>query len=555
MGATIHLLLVTDRQEELDQLQQLLAAHTGVQLEHSGSRADAGQRLRGHHFDAVLLCSDQPTPRDRLLERWLRDLDPLGPPLLLLLRKPPANIAAGELPLAQLTSTRLLRTLNRALEQRSAEQRLLRLAQSDPLTGLASPVRFQQQLRDTLARARRSGDCCALLYLDLDQFAPLNHRLGPDAGDDLLARVGERLADSVRDTDLVARLGSDDFAVIATGLRQPLDAALLAQDLLRACRIEGDSELGEWRLEASVGIALFPNDADGAERLQQRAAEALAAAQRDGVGFRFADSELDDLSHARMQLRADIGHALLRGQMELRYQPLFDLRKRQVARVEVLLRWRHPLHGLLAPHYFLPLAESSGAIHPLGSWALRKACEQRRSWRSAGLPALPLSFNIANCQLERDTLANGVRTLARDGVLEDGELGLELDEAALAHCGEAQRDLLTELHGEGVHLTLDQFAGERCTLAQLRRLPLDALKIGRSFTAQLQRNGDSTDLEALLRVCRALRCDAVATGVERAATAAFLNRRHCDQIQGFFVSRPLTAEEFPAWMRALEARR
>src|SRR5690606_27302085 len=161
------------------------------------------------------------------------------------------------------------------------------------------------------------------------------------------------------------------------------------------------------------------------------------------------------------------------------------LRRRRIARVEVLLRWRHPLHGLLAPHYFLPLAESSGAIHPLGSWVLRKACEQRRAWRQADVAPLPLSFNVADCQLARTTLGNNMQTLRREGVLADGALGLELDEQMLAQCSDSQRDMLSDLHAEGIHLAADQFDGKRCTLAQLQRLPLDALQIGRHVVSPL----------------------------------------------------------------------
>jgi len=247
----------------------------------------------------------------------------------------------------------------------------------------------------------------------------------------------------------------------------------------------------------------------------------------------------------RERLRGEIAHALVRGEMELRYQPVLDVQRDRLDHVEVLLRWRHPLYGLMGPKHFLDIAESSGAIHPLGVWVLRRAHEQQLRWTAQGLPLIPLSINVADCQLEKDMFANALSQCLQDS--DDAALDLELSAASLAQCSGDLRRQLTVWHDRGVHLTADQI-GDHQTAASLQGLPLDALKLDRRLL-QGYENDPSCDaaLKSALELGQSLGCDTIAAGVEKDTTATYLHGQHCDHLQGFWVSRPLSGGEMAVW--------
>lgn len=246
----------------------------------------------------------------------------------------------------------------------------------------------------------------------------------------------------------------------------------------------------------------------------------------------------------REKLRSEIAHALVRGEMELRYQPVLDLRRGRLNHVEVLLRWRHPLYGLMTPEHFLDVAEASGAIHPLGIWTLRRAREQQLRWMELGLPLIPLSINVADCQLEKETFTQALDECLRGG---SAAIGLEISAAALERCSGAVRTRLTEWHARGVHLTADHIGGDQ-TAASLQGLPLDALKFDRVLLDHCESDPQrAAALKSLLELGQSLGCNTIAAGVGHRATARYLRRQRCDQLQGFCVARPLSGAEMVSW--------
>jgi EAL domain-containing protein (putative c-di-GMP-specific phosphodiesterase class I) len=249
----------------------------------------------------------------------------------------------------------------------------------------------------------------------------------------------------------------------------------------------------------------------------------------------------------REKLRGEIAHALLRGEMELRYQPVLDVHRQQLDHVEVLMRWRHPLYGLMGPEHFLEVAESSGAIHPLGIWTLRRAREQQRLWQAQGLPLIPLSINVADCQLEKPAFAQAVDACLPEDE-EAGALGLEISAATLGSCSADSRRLLMQWHARGINLTADHIGADQGA-APLQGLPLDALKFDRALVADCEQPGQIDVLKALMELGQSLGCDTIAAGVERPETARFLRQQRCDHLQGFCVSRPLSGSEMAGWMR------
>lgn len=247
------------------------------------------------------------------------------------------------------------------------------------------------------------------------------------------------------------------------------------------------------------------------------------------------------------KLRGEMAHALMRGEIELRYQPVLNLHRRDIDHVEVLMRWRHPVYGLMGPEHFMEVAETSGAIHPLGIWTLRRAREQQRQWQAQGLPLIPVSINVADCQLEKAAFAQAIDACLPEDE-EVGALGLEISASALGRCSAGSRRLLMQWHARGINLTADHI-GARQQAAPLQGLPLDALKFDRSLIARCEEPGQKATLKSLLELGQALGCDTIAGGVERRETARFLRGQHCDHLQGFCLARPLSGNEMAGWIR------
>jgi diguanylate cyclase (GGDEF)-like protein/PAS domain S-box-containing protein len=435
-------------------------------------------------------------------------------------------------------------------ERHRVAARMAHLAHHDPLTGLANRALFQDRLGEAAARARR-GEHFALCHVDLDRFKEVNDTLGHAAGDALLLAVARRLTGELRETDTLARLGSDEFAVIQVSLHQPHDASVLAQRLI-ACLGEPFAVAGQAiTVSATIGVALAPADATEADQLLKNANLALHRAKLEGGGkLRFFEPEMDAQMRARRAIERDLRHAVEAGEFELFYQPLVDIPTRRVSGLEALLRWRHGERGLVGPNVFISLVEENGLIEPIGAWALMEACR-----RAAVLPEAPkVAVNLSVSQFPSRTLVDNVALALQQSGLDPTRLELEITESVLMTDSEATMATLRELKALGARIALDDFGTGYSSMSYLQRFPFDKVKIDRSFIAELGRRPESMSIvRAMLALCRALGMATTAEGVETQAQLDALEAEGCMEAQGYLFSHPRPAPELPRLIAAINA--
>jgi diguanylate cyclase (GGDEF)-like protein len=430
-----------------------------------------------------------------------------------------------------------------SIERQRAEQRIRHMAHHDELTGLPNRALLNDRMAQALARSRRGGRPVAVLFLDLDGFKFINDSLGHAIGDRLLVEVAARLEASVRQGDTVARLGGDEFVVMLVDMEQADDAALVAQNILHALAqpvlVEGET----LHVTTSIGVAVHPADGGDAETLLKHADAAMYRAKEQG---RNAYQCYTGAIGARARQYADLQNALRRaveqGQFELHFQPQVSLATGRIHAVEALIRWRHPELGLVSPDRFIPLAEETGLIVPIGEWVLRTACRQLQAWRNASCGDLTMAVNLSPRQLHVHDVAQLVRCVLCDTGLPAAALELELTESALIHNTEAVGATLRELKSIGVSLALDDFGTGYSSLSHLRRFPIDVIKIDKSFTFDVTGSAEAASIaRAIIAMAHSLGLRTVAEGVETEEQARFLAAHQCDSIQGYHVSRPLPA--------------
>jgi diguanylate cyclase (GGDEF)-like protein len=416
------------------------------------------------------------------------------------------------------------------------------LTYHDALTGLGNRLLFQDQLARALQRARDQDRAnLAVLFIDVDDFKGINDTLGHTVGDVLLATVAERLRRCVREADTVARMGSDEFAVILTDIRHPLDASLLADKIAAAIAVPQNVGGQQILLDVSIGIALAPNDGDEPELLLSNAHLALQGAKTEGRDARcFFEAEMNARARARRLLKTDLRKALAAGQFELFYQPLFNIPDRAISGFEALLRWHHPDRGLISPAEFIPLAEESGLIVPLGEWVLRQACEEAARWPGQQ----SIAVNISPVQFRSPRLMQCILTALTASGMPAHRLELEITETVLLDDDSETIALLHRLRDAGVRISLDDFGTGYSSLGYLRRFPFDKMKIDRSFVRDLgDDKGTMAIVRALIDLARNLGMVTTAEGVETKEQLDWLQNEHCTEIQGYLLSRPVPATE------------
>jgi diguanylate cyclase (GGDEF)-like protein/PAS domain S-box-containing protein len=429
-------------------------------------------------------------------------------------------------------------------ERRETEARIRHMAHHDALTGLPNRLLFRDRLQQALARAPRAGEGVAVLCLDLDRFKEVNDTLGHAFGDRLLEAVTERLQAGTREADTVARLGGDEFAVVQVGLAQPEGADALARRLTEALSRPFDLDGHEVLVGTSVGVALFPVDGDDPERLLRRADLALYRAKAEGRGtHRFFEEQMDAHLRARRALEHDLRRAIAERRLELHYQPQVDLTDGRVVGAEALLRWRHPERGHVPPAEFVPLAEETGLIVPLGDWVLKTACAAAAAWRAP----LQVAVNLSPVQFRQPDLAGAVERILRGSGLEPSRLELEVTEGVLLQETEATLATLRHLKALGVRIALDDFGTGYSSLSYLRRFPFDKIKIDRSFVRGLgQESGAAAIVRAVVALSRSLGMRSNAEGVETDGQAELLLAEGCGEVQGFRYGRPMPGDAFAA---------
>jgi diguanylate cyclase (GGDEF)-like protein len=444
---------------------------------------------------------------------------------------------------------RLHDLLKQALAARTkAERAATFLASHDPVTALPTRPVLEERLDLALEQSRREKKGLAVLLIDLDRFKTVNESLGRDAGDHVLRAVAERLQACLRGTDTVARLGGDELVVIAPTVAGAEAATLVATKVLRAIEAPTLVAGQEVRLTASIGVALFPADAADGPTLLVNADLALARAKEQGRRtFQIFSKSMSQPARHRLDLERSLRRAIERNELVAYFQPQVDLRSGRISGMEALVRWKHPERGMVPPNEFIPIAEDTGLIVPLGEWVLEAACRQARQWHAQGFPGLRVAVNLSVVQLRESDLAQRFAAiLARTG-LDPRFLELEITEALVARNDQNTREQLARLREMGVQLAIDDFGTGYSSLAYLTRLPIDCLKIDRSFVNDLQ-PGSNTEavVRAILAIARSLHLRVVAEGVETDAQRELLVALGAQEMQGFLFSRPLPDVEATA---------
>lgn len=430
-------------------------------------------------------------------------------------------------------------------ETKDREEHIRYLAQHDPVTGLPNRGLLSDRLTQALRRAENQHHRLGLLSLDLDRFKIINETLGHAAGDDLLRRVADRLQGHLQGGGTVCRIGGDQFLILLPELRTPTEAAQAAERLM-ACVAEPLTLNGhELFLSSAVGIALYPEDGDDLETLLSHADAAMSIAKQTSgrEGYRFFSSDMTHRARERLSLEHRLRRALERGEFRLQYQPQVALSDGRLTGMEALLRWHTDADEEIPPDRFIPIAEETGLIVPLGRWVLAEACRQNRAWRDAGLPVLPVSVNLSVVQLRRsDVVADVRRALETTGLPGEG-LHLEVTESVFLGKDDPVLASFEALREMGVSLAIDDFGTGYSNLGYLKRLPIAKLKIDQSFVRGLGERDDTTAInEAIISVARSLRLGVIAEGVETASELRVLKAMGCDEIQGYYYSRPLEAQ-------------
>jgi diguanylate cyclase (GGDEF)-like protein/PAS domain S-box-containing protein len=447
----------------------------------------------------------------------------------------------------------MLSTVHDITERKGDQEKILHLARFDGLTGLANRSVFAEALHQGIVDARRSEGSFAVLYLDLDHFKDVNDTLGHPCGDVLLKLVAERMRNTVRENDTVARFGGDEFAVMQADIQEPTDAGELAERLLDSLNQPYIVAGSEVRTGASIGIAIYGPDATDAEALLSRADMALYRAKAEGRGtYRFFTEAMDIEVRTRVSLGNDLGAAIGSNELFLEYQPQVEAASGRIVGVEALVRWRHPQRGIVPPTDFIPLAERNGLIVALGHWVLREACRQSKAWRDAGIPPVVMAVNVSSLQFKSPlVLESDIQQALAEFGLPPEMLELELTETALMDASLHHNDVLSRLRTLGVRLAIDDFGTGYSSLDYLRRFPFDRLKIAQNFIFDLGvAPGNAVIVRAAIGLARELGMAVLAEGVETEGQLKLLQKWGCPDVQGFYFSPPLGPENIEPLLRS-----
>lgn len=469
---------------------------------------------------------------------------------------------------AESSSSQLVLILRDITERKLAQQSMAFNANYDSLTQLPNRALFRERLAHAIARARRHEKLAALMFLDLDRFKIINDSLGHAIGDLLLQAVAKRLTETLRATDTVtrhsapeypyanpenatvSRLGGDEFTVIIEGLNHVNDAATAAQKIIQA--MAQPFELGGHivYVTVSIGIALFPLDESDIDTLIKHADVAMYRSKQSGRNdYHFYGEEMNNRVHERLVMENSLRSALANEEFHLHYQPKMNIATGQVVGVEALLRWRNEKFPEIGPNKFIPMLEEMGLIGEVGEWVLRTACTQMQAWKKQGLPPLTLAVNLSALQFRQNDITDRIGRILQHTALDPSLLELEMTESLLMDHGESTRNTLSTLSGLGIKISLDDFGTGYSSLAYLKRFPINALKIDRSFVKDIASNAnDAAITQAIIALAHSLQMDVIAEGVETGEQQAFLQKLGCTQMQGYLISRPIPPHYFVKWI-------
>ena len=460
-------------------------------------------------------------------------------------------ILSVTLTLSVIDARQMSRTALMAASLQRANDELQRLALHDPLTRLPNRVLLEDRIEQAIAHAERSRASCAVLFVDLDRFKMVNDSLGHFVGDELLRGVALRLQALVRAEDTVSRLGGDEFVMLLREIENEKDALEVGAKALAALREPFRVHQQELYVTPSIGIAIYPAHGNTAQMLITRADAAMFNVKKGGRdNVRVFAAEMSTFFPERLMLENDLRRALDRGEFELHYQPRVEVSDGSVVGMEALLRWRHPKRGLIPPDRFIPLAEDTGLIVPIGAWAVEEACRQNKAWQDAGLPRLRVAVNISGVQFRQKNLLDDIAAALAKSALPPACLDIEITESVVMQNAAEAIGTLEKLSQMGVNVSIDDFGTGYSSLSYLKRFPLDKLKIDRSFIRDVSSDmEDGAIVRATIGLAHNLRLKVVAEGVESAEQLVFLSALGCDEYQGYHKSKPVPAAEFERVLR------
>jgi diguanylate cyclase (GGDEF)-like protein/PAS domain S-box-containing protein len=429
---------------------------------------------------------------------------------------------------------------------RSMGLEMIHSAEHDFLTDLPNRVLLGDRITVAIAAARRQSRTIAVLFLDLDNFKHINDSLGHPCGDKLLRSIAQRLLESVRGTDTVSRRGGDEFVILLTELQQPEYAAITAVRLLQVVAEPHFIDQHDLHITASIGVSVYPDDGLDAETLIKNADTAMyQAKENDRQSYRFFKPEMNARAVERQFIEEGLRRALERQELLLHYQPVVDLTTGTITGAEALIRWMHPTRGLIPPVEFIAVAEDCGLIVPIGAWVLRTACAQAQAWAEAGLPRMTIAVNISALEFRHENFLETLSAIVGETGLDPKFLVLELTESVLMKHAEVASTILQSFRQRGMQVAIDDFGTGYSSLGYLQKFPLDALKIDQSFVRQISNSHeDTTIVTAVIALAQSLNLRVIAEGVEMREELEFLRAHRCDEVQGYYFSRPVVPEQF-----------
>jgi diguanylate cyclase (GGDEF)-like protein/PAS domain S-box-containing protein len=509
---------------------------------------DACARIFGYESREQFLQADAHdvyfdlSERDRLVQ-MLRDQKQL-PNLELRLRRRDGSAVWVLENVSLLEGDILEGTLIDITDRKHAQEQMEYQAYHDSLTGLPNRLLFRDRITVALAHAKRNGRAAAVMFLDLDQFKHVNDTLGHTVGDRLLQVVGTRLVTCVRAEDTVARMGGDEFTILLADLGDGRGAAAVAQKVLEAARHPVVVDEHELYLTTSVGIAIFPDDGEDAESLLKNADRAMYRAKELGRdNFQYATPARLEIAEGRLGLERRLRHAIDRNEFLVHYQPMVEIASGRVVGAEALVRWNHPESGMVQPEEFIPIAEETQLIVPLGAWVLRTACAQMKQWHDRGHASLRIAVNLSPRQFQDRELVATVERILAETHFPPQFLELEITESTAMQNAELSLATLNRLKEMGIRISIDDFGTGYSSLSYLKRFPIDTVKIDQDFVRDLT-SDDAAIISAVISMARALNLRVIAEGVETEEQLAFLRREQCTEMQGFLYSEPLAPAEF-----------
>lgn len=565
-SSRVRLLLVGGNEDQVGDVSRMLAAAQVMRFDiaHSESLSAGLARTGTDEVDVMLLfaqASDFPQMASLTQARMAA---PLVPIVVVgevddeeTALKALQNGARGYLVRSEANPRLLVTTLGAALESHrmilqlnTARERARHLATHDQLTGLANRTLFHDRLDQAVSAARRGRHKLAVLFVDLDGFKAINDNLGHAVGDGILRGLARRIQSCLRETDTAGRLGGDEFAVLLTNLANELDAATVARKLLTSLNEPIQFRQQATAVKCSIGISTLPRDTTDAEDMIKKADTAMYhAKERGGNVFDFYTDDMNAAIQRRADLEGRLRTALEEEQLVVYYQPQFDLTRGRIIGAEALIRWRHPELGLVAPNHFLPVAEETGLIVPIGDWILRQACQQNAEWNRNREDALRVSVNVSSRQFLEPDFADVVQSALQTTGLPSVLLELEITESSLLRDVEVTVNTLRVLKEIGVRLAIDDFGTGYSALAYLKRLPIDVLKIDQSFVRALTTDpADATITETIVQLATGLNLTTIAEGVETLEQLLLLGSYGCNRMQGYLFGKPVPAEVFEQWL-------